>query len=50
MYLERVTDDKANGFYERDLLTTLGPIEDLRVPLNQKWRILSYPSPSRRRA
>ncbi|MDR5704238.1 MAG: transposase, partial [Armatimonadota bacterium] len=31
MYLEE-HPTKANGYYTRDLLTLVGPVEDLRVP------------------
>ena len=32
LFLENYSDDKGNGYYERDLLTAYGEIEDLEVP------------------
>jgi putative transposase len=45
IYLEQ-HPTKANGYYTRDLLTLVGPVEDLRVPRVQEGdfhpRILPY--------
>jgi len=49
IYLEE-TEDYANGFYTRDLLTKLGEVEGLRVPRVRKGGFRPAILPERRRA
>jgi transposase-like protein len=49
IYLEE-TEDYANGFYNRDLLTKLGEVEGLRVPRVRKGGFRPAILPERRRA
>jgi transposase-like protein len=49
IYLEE-TEDYANGFYSRDLLTTLGEVKGLRVPRVRKGSFRPVILPERRKA
>ncbi len=43
LYLEE-HPTKANGYYTRDLLTLVGPVEDLRVPACERGIFISRSS------
>jgi transposase-like protein len=49
IYLEE-TEDYANGFYSRDLLTALGEVKGLRVPRVRKGSFRPVILPERRKA
>ena len=49
IYLEE-TEDYANGFYSRDLLTALGEVKGLRVPRVRKGSLRPVILPERRKA
>ncbi len=50
IYLQNTLDDKGNGYYERDLLTAYGKIEDLEVPRVRSGRFYPKILPYRNRA
>lgn len=43
-------DDKGNGFYDRDLTTSIGHLDDLKVPRTRSGEFSPAVLPSRRRA
>ena len=48
-YLRDAENDKGNGFYSRELLTSIGPLEDLHVPRSRTGNFKSEIIPERRR-
>ena len=50
LFLENYSEDKGNGYYERDLLTAYGEIEDLEVPRVRSGKFYPKILPYRRRA
>ena len=49
-YLQEHPEDKGNGYYERSLLTSLGHIQNLRVPRTREGGFYPEVLPGRRRA
>ena len=49
-HLDENPNDKGNGFYERELITSMGQLEDLEVPRTRKGNFKPTILPDRRKA